>query len=562
MKLIVRYLMFLALWVSTTGALHGQTTEWVWQQKSNFIGGKIEGAVTFTSGGMGYVCLANSGKDCWRYDPKKDEWKKLTDFPGDARKGAAAFSVGNRVYLGTGATKSENDNTDLKDLWEYDPATDHWEHRANLPGGARHGAIAFSIGAKGYIGLGGQSGRASNYTDLWEYDPKNDKWLKKCDIPGDGRSNASVFVINKDAYVLFGEQGMQLSMTANKMDVYKYGSENNTWVKCTDFPGSPRTGATVFTLNNKGYVFAGTSASQRYDDFWEYDPTAKSWTEQKPDSLPVARNNAFCFSIDSAVYVGTGKIKNSILGSCTNDVWRLSTQTNIDFKAKLLYQSNHKNMPLGQQGVSLVSQQKVLQTTTTDSTGAFGFKKIDMDKKYVLVLDKNDKLPANAVVSIAKPSGKIVMNLEKNTDGQFEYEVSKIDFLSEDDSYFNLQYFMKSADSDISITSHISYATGSAELSDDAKNILYQVIVSLNQYPNLVMEVSSHTDAVGSEEENMKLSEKRAKVVVDYIVSNGINAKRISGKGYGATQIINKCKPCSDEENAVNRRTEFKFIKK
>jgi outer membrane protein OmpA-like peptidoglycan-associated protein len=184
-----------------------------------------------------------------------------------------------------------------------------------------------------------------------------------------------------------------------------------------------------------------------------------------------------------------------------------------------------------------------------------------MDKKYELVLNKNDKLPADAVVSIAKPSGKIVMNLEKNTSGQFEYEVSKMDFLTEDDSYFNLQYFMKSADSDITITSHISYTTGSAELSDEAKNILYQVIVSLNQYPNLTVQVSSHTDAVGSEEENMKLSEKRAKTVVNYIVSNGIEAKRISGKGYGATQIINNCKPCSEEENAVNRRTEFKFIK-
>jgi outer membrane protein OmpA-like peptidoglycan-associated protein/N-acetylneuraminic acid mutarotase len=560
MKLIVRYLIVFALWASSANVMQGQTTESIWEQKANFTGGKIESAVTFTSGGMGYVCLANNGKDCWKYDPKNDKWKKLADFPGDARKGAASFTIGNRVYLGTGATKSENDNTDLKDLWEYDPATDHWEHRANLPGGARHGAIAFSIGSKGYIGLGGQSGRANNYTDLWEYDPKGDKWLKKCDLPENGRSNASVFVINKDAYVLFGEQGMEL--TVSKMDVYKYGSENNTWVKCIDFPGPPRTGATVFSLNNKGYVFAGGSGgNQRYNDFWEYDPAAKAWTQDKPDTLPAARTNAFCFTVDSAVYIGTGKIKNSLMGSCTNDVWCVSTKTSMDFKAKLLYQNNHKNVPLGQQGVSLVSQQKVLQTTTTDSTGAFGFKKIDMDKKYELVLNKNDKLPADAVVSIAKPSGKIVMKLEKNTEGQFEYEVSKIDFLTEDDSYFNLQYFMKSPDSDITITSHITYTTGSAELSDEAKNILYQVIVSLNQYPNLTMQVSSHTDAVGSDEDNMRLSEKRAKTVVNYIVSNGIEAKRISGKGYGATQIINSCKPCSEEENAVNRRTEFKFIK-
>ncbi len=62
----------------------------------------------------------------------------------------------------------------------------------------------------------------------------------------------------------------------------------------------------------------------------------------------------------------------------------------------------------------------------------------------------------------------------------------------------------------------------------------------------------------------MQLSEMRAKAVVDYILSYGVEAKRVKGKGYGETMILNKCKnsvECSEEEHKLNRRTEFKFIK-
>lgn len=540
-----------------------QTTETVWEQKSNFIGGKSEGAITFAIGRKGYVCMATNGKDCWEYDIDKNSWKKLSDFPGEARKDAVAFTIGNKGYVGMGS----NGNADLTDLWEYDPATDHWTQKADFPTGGRHGCIGFSINGNGYIGLGenDQTDLRSNSThnDLWEYNAKSDKWTRKADFPEKGRADASVFIIKNEAYVLFGIE--QAESTIGKEDVCVYDADKNTWVKGADFPGTARIGATAFSVNNNGYVFGGSDGfDKRYNDLWEYNSTSKSWNQQNPEPLPSARNDAFCFTIDSAAYLGTGKIKNSKFGSGTNDFWCVCTKTNIDFPAKLLYQKDDRKVPLAQQGVSLLTGKKVLQTTTTDSTGAFAFKKIDVDGKYQLVLDKNDKLPANAVVSIAKPNGKIVKDLEKNSDGQFTYEVTKLDFLSEDDSYFNLQFFMKSSDKDVTITSHISYSSGSSDLSDEARNILYQVIVSLKQYPNLKVEISSHTDAVGNEEENMALSEKRAQVVVAYIVSNGIDPKRVSGKGYGSTKLLNKCGhgvKCSEEENMVNRRTEFTFSK-
>ena len=82
----------------------------------------------------------------------------------------------------------------------------------------------------------------------------------------------------------------------------------------------------------------------------------------------------------------------------------------------------------------------------------------------------------------------------------------------------------------------------------------------LNEMPKLQIEISGHTDNKGSASYNQKLSESRAKAVVDYLVSKGINASRLTYKGYGLEQPI----ATNDTEDGrqQNRRTEFKIIAK
>jgi len=85
----------------------------------------------------------------------------------------------------------------------------------------------------------------------------------------------------------------------------------------------------------------------------------------------------------------------------------------------------------------------------------------------------------------------------------------------------------------------------------------------MNKYPNMVVELGSHTDARGSDAYNRKLSDRRAKASAAYIKKHIKEPKRIYGKGYGESKIINKCTngvKCSDEEHEKNRRTEFKVI--
>ncbi len=96
----------------------------------------------------------------------------------------------------------------------------------------------------------------------------------------------------------------------------------------------------------------------------------------------------------------------------------------------------------------------------------------------------------------------------------------------------------------------------------DAAKELDKVVQVMNEYPELMIEAGSHTDSRGIDSYNQILSEKRAKSTVDYIVAKGIDASRITYKGYGETQLVNNCSngvKCSKEEHQLNRRTEFKI---
>ena len=89
---------------------------------------------------------------------------------------------------------------------------------------------------------------------------------------------------------------------------------------------------------------------------------------------------------------------------------------------------------------------------------------------------------------------------------------------------------------------------------------LYDIMA---KYPAIVIELSSHTDAQGSDAYNMTLSQKRADGAKAYLVAKGIKPESIVAKGYGETQLVNRCAngvKCDDEEHLQNRRTEFKII--
>ena len=102
----------------------------------------------------------------------------------------------------------------------------------------------------------------------------------------------------------------------------------------------------------------------------------------------------------------------------------------------------------------------------------------------------------------------------------------------------------------------ILFETASAELTENDKNELKNVINVLAQNRNIILEISAHTDDVGTDGDNLKLSEARAKSVMDHLVSQKVPARMLTSKGYGESQPV--VPNTSEESRALNRRVEFR----
>jgi outer membrane protein OmpA-like peptidoglycan-associated protein len=110
---------------------------------------------------------------------------------------------------------------------------------------------------------------------------------------------------------------------------------------------------------------------------------------------------------------------------------------------------------------------------------------------------------------------------------------------------------------------NIYYDYGKATIRNDAKLELNKLVQILRDNATMKIELSSHTDARGSDGYNLKLSDGRAKSAVEYLISQGIDSSRLIAKGYGETKLLNKCGndvKCSEEEHQFNRRTEFTIL--
>lgn len=114
----------------------------------------------------------------------------------------------------------------------------------------------------------------------------------------------------------------------------------------------------------------------------------------------------------------------------------------------------------------------------------------------------------------------------------------------------------------------IYFDMGKSTIRPDAAEELDKIVEVMNLYPEMYIELGSHTDCRGKASDNMKLSSARAKSSVDYIVKNGINKMRITYKGYGESKLLNDCgcegavkSECPEEMHALNRRTEFLITK-
>jgi len=269
-------------------------------------------------------------KDFFRFSPEKgNRYKKVASLPAeaDARHGAVAFSAGGKGYVGTGYNSDKDKDKYYNDFYEFDPSvgdTGEWKRIADFKGDARSGAVAFSINGIGYVGTGDSDRRRK---DFFKYDPSTDTWTEIAPILGNLRQDAAAFVINNKGYVVTGVNNEFVT------DVDVYDPETGVWTELRRITSDTNddesydddynivcSNSVAFTMNGYGYIATG-GRGVAGNKTWEYDPSTDLWDE-KTEFEGSSRLGAVGFSINDQGYVGLGS-SASRDGIDYSDAWIL-----------------------------------------------------------------------------------------------------------------------------------------------------------------------------------------------------------------------------------------------
>ena len=266
----------------------------------------------------------------------------------------------------------------------------------------------------------------------------------------------------------------------------------------------------------------------------------------KPVNIGMPGNSAdddFCFVFNSDSKIGFltsnrpgGKGKDDIYSFHEDKPLLFSCQKNIkgivkDAKTKAII-ANAK----------VILSDKVMKEVSTDQSktdGTFTFEKVNCnDSHYYLRGEKEKYETAEVNVTVGKDEVvyEILLNprevaIKKGMDLAKVFEIKEIKF---------------------------DY--NKADIRPDAAVELTKIVEVMREYPKMKIDIRSHTDSRGADSYNLKLSDRRAKATLEWIVKQGIDRKRLKAKGYGETRLVNGCSngvPCTEEEHQENRRSEF-----
>ena len=179
-----------------------------WTAKAPFIGTPVFGSTTAIVNNKAYLFFGDDWdiaywkhNEVYSYDPALNAWAYVTAFPGDGRRDAVGFTIGNKIFIGTG---NNNSYIELNDWWEFNPANNQWIARASFLGTPRSQAVGFTVNGKGYLGTGG----VEDVKDFWEYDPATNTWQGINEFAGAGRENSMSFVLGNRAFIVAGTSGI------------------------------------------------------------------------------------------------------------------------------------------------------------------------------------------------------------------------------------------------------------------------------------------------------------------------------------------------------------------
>lgn len=255
----------------------------------------------------------------------------------------------------------------------------------------------------------------------------------------------------------------------------------------------------------------------------------------------------FAFLIDNSTR--NGYVSSNRDGGLGNDdIYRFKETKKIEYSCEQLLSGivtdKNTGLPLAGAKVTLYdNQSSIIGSTTTDDKGYYSLM-VECGKHYTVRAEKEDYSTSEKSVTIANTSGK--------TDLPFVLERSVCKMALGDDlgKCFGIKM--------------IYFDLDKSFIRKDAALELAKILDVLEQHPTMEIDIRSHTDCRQTAKYNMALSDRRAKSTIAWLVSKGINKSRLTGRGYGESQLVNDCgceptnkSDCTEEQHQANRRSEF-----
>jgi len=199
-----------------------------------------------------------------------------------------------------------------------------------------------------------------------------------------------------------------------------------------------------------------------------------------------------------------------------------------------------KDFLLDAQVVLLDNNDNVIAKTKTDNKGNYSFDKIKTNQTYKIRIEKEGYETQQKTVTVSQYETEINIPVVVSAlKVKIDKGVDIANVIKFNQIYFDLD---------------------KSDIRKDAKVELEKIVEVLKTYPKINIEIGSHTDARQHRKYNKILSQKRAEATLNYLVKRGINKSRLTAKGYGELQLVNKCSDgvlCSEKEHQQNRRSTF-----
>jgi outer membrane protein OmpA-like peptidoglycan-associated protein len=186
---------------------------------------------------------------------------------------------------------------------------------------------------------------------------------------------------------------------------------------------------------------------------------------------------------------------------------------------------------------------KIIKESSSDEKGFYRFDAVECKKVYYVRAEKEQYQTKETSVEIKKATEKteLALQLEKN--------IKPIGVGTDLAKTLNIPVIYFDLDK--------SFISKKAEIE------LAKVAAVMQQYPKMKIDVRAHTDSRQTAKYNESLSDRRANATLNWLVKNGIDASRLTAKGYGESQLINGCSDgvkCSEKDHQANRRSEFVIV--